>query len=201
MQTEAGVLALSEAILACLADRAMSGYDIAKYFDASIGFFWRASHPQIYRELRVLKDKGFVAAREIAQSGKPNRIEYDITPEGRRAFLEWSRRPAEPPSIKDDMLVRLYALEAVDIDALREQIGNRLAFHRDRLKRYLRIKETRFGAEAPQGAALGKLLGLEIGLKYETGWIEWCEAALIRLAAPAGANVVPLKHPRKGDSR
>lgn len=53
-------MALAEAILVCLTERPMSGYDLAKNFDASIGFFWRASHQQIYRELGRLREKGYV---------------------------------------------------------------------------------------------------------------------------------------------
>jgi len=67
-------MALSEAILVCLTERPMSGYDLAKNFDASIGFFWRASHQQIYRELGKLREKGYVKSEEIRQVGKPNRI-------------------------------------------------------------------------------------------------------------------------------
>jgi len=48
-------MALGEAILVCLTERPMSGYDLAKNFDASIGFFWKSSHQQIYRELGKLR--------------------------------------------------------------------------------------------------------------------------------------------------
>ena len=72
-------MALSEAILVCLTEKPMSGYDLAKSFDASVGFFWRASHQQIYRELAKLREKKLVQSQEISQSGKPNRIVHTIT--------------------------------------------------------------------------------------------------------------------------
>jgi DNA-binding PadR family transcriptional regulator len=37
-------MALEHAILVSLAERAASGYDLARRFDASIGFFWKATH-------------------------------------------------------------------------------------------------------------------------------------------------------------
>ena len=49
-------MALGDAILACLTERPMTGYELAKTFDASIGFFWKANHQQIYRELTRLRD-------------------------------------------------------------------------------------------------------------------------------------------------
>jgi len=91
-------MALSEAILVCLTERPMSGYDLAKNFDASIGFFWRASHQQIYRELGKLREKGHVESQEITQSGKPNRIVHTITPAGKAALLSWSSKPCKQPS-------------------------------------------------------------------------------------------------------
>ena len=44
-------MALGDAILACLTEHPMTGYELAKTFDSSIGFFWKADHQQIYREL------------------------------------------------------------------------------------------------------------------------------------------------------
>ena len=40
-------LALGDAILACLTERPMTGYELAKTFDSSIGLFWKAEHQQI----------------------------------------------------------------------------------------------------------------------------------------------------------
>lgn len=193
-------MALNHAILACLIERPMSGYDLARYFDASIGFFWRASHPQIYRELGKLRDAGEVSSCEIMQSGKPNRVEYSITPSGRAMFRAWSRLQTQPPAIKDDLLVRLYALDEVDEVALREQLLTRLAQHRDRLKRYERIRASRFAGPDPVGPELGKLIGLDLGIKYEGGWAEWCQDSLERLSRAAETKVVPIESARKGET-
>ena len=92
-------MALAEAILVCLTERPMSGYDLAKYFDASIGFFWKSSHQQIYRELSKLREKGFVVSEELIQTGKPNRIVHTITEQGRKALYNWSLNPSRKPSI------------------------------------------------------------------------------------------------------
>ena len=114
-------MALGDAILACLTERPMTGYELAKTFDASIGFFWKADHQQIYRELSRLRDRGHIQGREVVQSGKPNKLVYTLTAEGRAALQHWAARPSSPPSIKDDLLVRLYALDSVDIEPLRDR--------------------------------------------------------------------------------
>jgi DNA-binding PadR family transcriptional regulator len=186
-------MALGDAILACLTEGPMTGYELAKTFDSSIGFFWKTDHQQIYRELSRLRQRGYIQGREVVQTGKPNKLVYTLTPEGRAAFRHWAARPSTPASIKDDLLIRLYALEAVDIEPLRADLMARLEHHRDRYERYERIVTKRFpdGRAAP--ADMGKLLNLRIGLRHEKMVAEWCEEAITALSAISGAtSVVPL---------
>src|SRR5437879_13381753 len=110
----------------------MMSYDLANTFDSSIGFFWKANHQQIYRELSRLRDRGHIQGREVVQSGKPNKLVYTLTPEGRAALKHWAARPSSPSSIKDDLLVRLYALDSIDIDTLCDDLMARLEHHRHR---------------------------------------------------------------------
>lgn len=160
-------MALAEAILVCLTDRPMSGYDLAKTFDASIGFFWRASHQQVYRELARLRDKGLVDSREIEQNGRPNRIIHTITGTGEDAVHAWSLKPCRMPSVKDELLVKLYALDNVDILVLREQLEIRLDQHRAKLAAYLRIKEKFYDGQKMTRVQQGKLIALTMGISNE----------------------------------
>jgi DNA-binding PadR family transcriptional regulator len=187
-------MALGDAILACLTERPMTGYELAKTFDSSIGFFWKADHQQIYRELSKLRDRGYIQGREVVQSGKPNKLIYTLTPEGRTALRHWAARPSIPPSIKDDLLVRLHALDSIDIEPVRTDLMDRLEHHRDRHENYERILKKRF----PEGKAsdvldLGNLLLLRLGARHEQMVADFCEEALDALSAMSGkGTVVPL---------
>jgi DNA-binding PadR family transcriptional regulator len=186
-------MALGDAILACLTERPMTGYELAKTFDSSIGFFWKADHQQIYRELSRLRDRGHIQGREVVQSGKPNKLVYTLTSEGRAALRHWAARPSSPSSIKDDLLVRLYALDSIDIAPLRTDLMARLEYHRDRLSRYERILKKRFQQDTASPADTGKLLLLRMGLRYERAAAEWCEEALDTLPAGTdGSSVTPI---------
>ncbi len=183
-------LALGDAILACLTERPMTGYELAKTFDSSIGFFWKTDHQQIYRELSRLRTRGYIQGREVVQSGKPNKLVYTLTPDGRAAFRHWAARPSTPASIKDDLLVRLYALDSVDIEPLRADLMARLEHHRDRYERYERILNKRFPQGTASPADVGKLLSLRIGLRHERMVAEWCEEAITALSALSGATAM-----------
>ena len=174
-------MALAEAILVCLTERPMSGYDLAKNFDASIGFFWRASHQQIYRELGRLREKGYVTSDEVSQDGKPNRIIHTITPTGKRALRAWSKKPAKHPSIKDEMLVKFYALENVDIGALKEQLCIRIEQHQTKLVKYYRIKERYYDGKDLDLTQKGKLMALEMGIDQETQTIRRLDEVMVKI--------------------
>jgi DNA-binding PadR family transcriptional regulator len=192
-------LALADAILACLTERPMTGYELAKTFDSSIGFFWKADHQQIYRELSKLRERGHIQGREVVQSGKPNKLVYTLTSEGKAAFRHWAARPSTPASIKDDLLIRLYALDSVDVEPLRADLMARQEHHRDRYERYERILKKRFPDGTAPPADMGKLLGLRIGLKHEQMVAEWCEEAIATLSAlSTAAGIVPFEGTRKG---
>lgn len=176
-------MALSEAILVCLTERPMSGYDLAKNFDASIGFFWRASHQQIYRELGKLREKGHVESQEITQSGKPNRIVHTITPEGRKALMSWSSKPCKQPSIKDDLLVKFYGVDGVDIGAFIEQLQLRMEQHQTKLSKYMRIKARHFDDKNLTLNQQGKLIALELGVEQEKQHIQNIADAIEKVRA------------------
>lgn len=176
----------------------MTGYELAKTFDSSIGFFWKADHQQIYRELSKLRERGHIQGREVVQSGKPNKLVYTLTAEGKAAFRHWAARPSTPASIKDDLLVRIYALDAVDIEPLRADLMARQEHHRDRHDRYERILNKRFPQGTASSADMGKLLGLHIGLRYERMVAQWCEEATAALAAiSSAADVLPFDPPTR----
>ena len=181
-------MALGDAILVCLTERPMTGYELAKTFDTSIGFFWKANHQQIYAELTRLRAKGHVDGSEVVQSGKPNKLVYTLTREGRAALRLWAAQPSTPPTSKDDLLVRVYALDSIDIAPLCADLVARRDYHRARLARYERVLAKRFAHGAASLADTGKLLTLRLGLRYERALTEWCEDALETISACSSAN-------------
>jgi len=184
-------MALGDAILSCLTERPMTGYELAKTFDSSIGFFWKADHQQIYRELSKLRDRGYIQGREVVQSGKPNKLVYTLTPDGRTALRHWAARPSTPPSIKDDLLVRLHALDSLDIEPLRTDLMDRLEHHRDRHANYERILKKRFPDGTAEAVAdVGNLLLLRLGARHEQMVADFCEEALDALSAIGGRGIV-----------
>lgn len=80
---------LKHGILGLLNYGDMSGYEIREVFKASLNYFWMAQTSQIYRELDVLENKGWIEKRTVEQSGKPNKNICSITEQGRKELLRW----------------------------------------------------------------------------------------------------------------
>ena len=172
-------MSLSEAILACLSEKPQSGYELAKFFEQSIGFFWHAEHQRIYRELKSLSKKKWVASETVEQVGRPDKKIYTITGEGKDRLYIWSKEPSKIPSFKDDMMVKFHALDHADLEAIEEQILNRRALHEEQTSKYEAIQANYYSNIAANDARMiGRSLGLNIGLKQEAIWLEWCDEAL-----------------------
>ena len=63
-------MALEHALLVALCEQPASGLDLTKRFGRSIGFFWSATHQQIYRVLGRMDGDGWVSVEAVAQEGQ-----------------------------------------------------------------------------------------------------------------------------------
>jgi len=177
-------MALAHAILTALVDEELSGYDLAKRFDASLGHFWKASHQQIYKELSKLEQRALVAARVIEQQARPDRIVYSVTEAGLAHLRDWAGAPAKPAPVKEDLLVMCHALGLVPAETLRTQMMKRNAHARERMEMLQRLEAKLFPDPAAlKGRALGQYLSLRGGVRYERLWIDWTEECCALLEA------------------
>ncbi len=172
-------MALSHAILVSLLDGPQSGYDLGKRFDKTVGYFWKASSQQIYLELHKLAAANAVRAETVTQTDRPNRIVYQITDHGRAMLATWVEEPTEPPSVKEELLVKLFALGDVDTNALLSELDRRRAYHVERLSDYESVMQKYYPEPhhlSPR--KLGRYLGLRMGIQSEKSMIAWCDEAL-----------------------
>jgi DNA-binding PadR family transcriptional regulator len=182
---EVGVMALSHAILAVLANRTCSGYDLAKQFDGSVGFFWHATHQQIYRELTKLEESGWVELEVMRQDGKPDRKCYSINAAGQAHLRAWILQPMpklEPT--KEELLVKLFVGHLVPSAELVTLLQQQRSLHVENLATYHTIEREGFANPANLSMELRcQYLTLRAGIHYETGWLDWFDEAIGQLAS------------------
>ena len=76
-------MSLPHAILTALLEKPSSGLELTRRFDRSIGYFWPATHQQIYRVLARMESDGWVTSTQVAQQGRPDKKVYEVAPAGR----------------------------------------------------------------------------------------------------------------------
>jgi DNA-binding PadR family transcriptional regulator len=86
-------VALPHAILVSLCEQSGSGYELARRFDRSIGYFWAATHQQIYRTLRSMEDDGWVCVTPVVQQGRPDKKVYTVSDAGHSEMARWIAEP------------------------------------------------------------------------------------------------------------
>ena len=177
-------MSLPHALLTSLLERPGAGSELADRFDRSIGYFWHATHQQIYRELARLEDAGWVSSKPEPGARGRKRI-YRILPAGRRELKRWIAEGEEPRPIRDGLMVRLRAAAAVGDDAgdgVHAELERRLAFHQHKLALYREIETRDFpGRDIDRRQELQHLV-LTAGIMHETFWIEFSRKALRALS-------------------
>ncbi|MGF1603172.1 MAG: PadR family transcriptional regulator [Thermosynechococcaceae cyanobacterium] len=178
-------MSLSYAILAILVDKSCSGYDLAKQFEGSVGYFWSASHQQIYRELAKLEDKAWIEAELIAQDGRPNKKLFTLTALGQQKMVDWIGQPSKITHHKEEMLVKLFAGHLVEPDILIKELQRYQNQHEQQLVTYQKIEQDYFSEpEQLSFAAKCQYLTLWQGIRYELDVIGWCGDAIALLMQP-----------------
>ncbi|MEU1260122.1 PadR family transcriptional regulator [Streptomyces chartreusis] len=184
-------MALEHAILVSLLEKPGSGYELARRFDRSIGYFWTASHQQIYRVLKRMESDGLLAVRGLPQQSRPDKKEYSVVGPGRTALSQWLHEPIEPESIRHELAVKIRGAAFDDPSALIREVERHHQVHSDRLAHYLAGELRDFtGPTAPTPLDAGQELQhvvLRGGIAYERMTIAWLDdvlATLHRLASP-----------------
>ncbi|HPJ39209.1 MAG TPA: PadR family transcriptional regulator [Spirochaetota bacterium] len=180
-------MAITHAILASLVgDKPCSGYDLAKQFNSSLGFFWKASHQQIYRELARMERTGLVVSEVVQQEDRPHKKNYRVTDEGTQYLVEWIAGPTEPSPVKEDLLAKFHVGYLVPIHIIIDEILRRRKIHEEKLNVY-REREREYFPDVEQMSMKAKFryLNLRRGITHEASWISWFDEALALLGNAA----------------
>lgn len=118
-------MSLRHAILGFLSVRPMSGYDLKKVIDESVGHFWMADQSQIYRTLTSLVDGGLASRETVIQDGRPNQHVHSATDVGLAELDRWLASPLQPQSSREPFLARLFFAERMPADEIRQLLETR----------------------------------------------------------------------------
>jgi DNA-binding PadR family transcriptional regulator len=171
-------MVLSRIILGLLAIAPMTGYDLKRHFDSTVGHFWSADKAQIYRTLAQLVAKGYAEVETVAGAGAPDRQEHHITAAGRAALAAWLVSEPERQVERDPFLARVFFGADLDEDSLRSLLARRREATQAQLASFERMRAE---TEAPDRGARLRLATLDYGiaqLRTELAWLDAVEEEL-----------------------
>ncbi len=167
-------MALEHALLVALREQPASGLDLARRFGRSIGFFWHATHQQIYRVLARMDHDGWVTVTEVAQSGRPDKKVYAPSAVGERVLADWLAEATPMEPLRSELAVKMRGASYGDRASVLEVVRGNLADHRLRLAHYEQLeRRDQPHPESLTGHELDQYLVLRGGIRLERFWVDW----------------------------
>ena len=160
----------------------ISGYDLRKRIESSVGYIWQPSKTQLYVVLGRLVRAGLAARREVEQHDRPDKRLYRITDAGRAAVRDWLDRDEEiTDPDRSALVLKLFYGAQGDRGALARQ----LTAFRDAYGVRLAVYETTLGRSGePPGRGSDEFtrLTLKYGIGRARAAVDWADAALRELS-------------------
>lgn len=171
-------MAIPHAILVSLCEQSGSGYELAHRFNGFIGYFWTATHQQIYRTLRAMENDGWIHPTPVVRRGRPDKKVYTASDAGRAELAHWIAEPLAPArsgrgsalshTRTRDLAVELRGAAYGDPAALRTQAAALRAEHADVPTSYRGVEKRQFpDPSVLDGAGLHHYRVLRGGIRAE----------------------------------
>ncbi len=171
-------MSLRHGLLDLLAGEPMSGYDLSRYYAASMTNVWPARHSQIYPELAKMVADGVIA--QTGQGARGRKV-YQTTPAGLDELRTWLTDSVPDYTSRNEPLLRVFAMWVLPA----EQALALLARDRVEYVRHLGyideiIARKDWAASPVQRASR---IAIEYGRRFYATQIDWIDWAAEQLAA------------------
>ncbi len=176
-------MSLAHVLLTSLIEKPSTGFELARRFDRSMGFFWNATHQQIYRELNGMQKKGWISTLED-QADQGRKKTYQVEQLGRVELADWMVKQGQPAQLREELMVRLRAEAQFSGNTVLPELERHLKLHQENLKLYLQIfsKDFEHTETLDRTLYIHKMI-LQLGIDLETSWINWLNEVIPRLKA------------------
>jgi DNA-binding PadR family transcriptional regulator len=168
MSSVADLNATQGSLLGFLHDGPLTGWDLIRRIEGGLSRFWNVTSSHVYRELRVLEERGLI---EAGDPGVRDRVPFSITGAGRDEFGQWIRRPPGPEQIRFPLLVSLWFGRHLEQSRLAAFVDEAQDEHRQRLDLYESLRG-HLDDDPYRDAVIG------FGIAYERAVIGWLDELL-----------------------
>lgn len=166
---ESGVNPTAAALLGLLHDGPMTGGQLMAAAERRLGPYWSMTRSQVYRELPVLAELGYV---RLGKPGPRSSQPYAITAAGKRAFSRWLTEAPGRDAIRNPIALRVAFGQQHSSNQLRTLMVGANEYHNEALASAReQAKEAKKAGDAYGAAAL------EFAVAYHRAALSWLKAA------------------------
>jgi DNA-binding PadR family transcriptional regulator len=181
----------SYALLAALALRDHSTYELAKQVRMGWRYLWPRAESNVYAEPKRLVAAGLAESRKESSGERPRTV-YSITEAGRDALAGWLASPSSPQRYESEALLKVFFAENGTLDdmlaairALRDDAVTQLEHWLDLAERY-EAGEGQYPHRFAQSALVARLLGEQQAATVR--WADWAAEVVSRWGVPSRAD-------------
>lgn len=129
-------MSLRYALISLLRVGPLSGYDLQKQFQVSVGHLWHAPDSQIYPELRKMESEGLVVGEDQPRGERGTRRVYHLTAEGEQAYTQWMQDPLPYARVREPANLKAAYLEATTPEVARAFLAEHIRHWRGELEQW-----------------------------------------------------------------
>jgi len=168
------------ALLGVLSQESGSGYDIKKFCDSSIGYFWNENYGHIYPVLKKMEEERLIT-KEVKQTvGNPTRNIFSITQEGKEELEKWLMLPVEKKPIRSELLLKIFLSKDIPVKNIIEKIQKLKQDCEKDLMEYSKLEKifTSGNIEVDKKNLVLWLSTIKYGKYAEETQLKWCEETI-----------------------
>lgn len=168
------------ALLGVLDLRSGSGYDIKKFCDSSIGFFWNENYGHIYPVLQKMEKEELVTKRVEQTEGKPSKNIYSITKKGKEELEQWLKLPIKTEPVRSELLLKIFMSKNIPVRDIIKNIQQIKEDCEKELLQYLNIENllNNHYKETDRKNFVLWSITLKNGKQGTQAKLKWCEETL-----------------------
>jgi PadR family transcriptional regulator AphA len=129
-------VSLRHALLGVIKDTPLTGYDLVRHFQGTVGFLWSAPQSQIYPELRRMEAEGLIQAKVAPRGKKAQKRIYSITDAGMQELRRWATDFMPLPAQRDPIVLKAAFFDLAPLEAVREQLRAHIAQFQWRMEQW-----------------------------------------------------------------
>lgn len=130
------------ALLGVLSLMSGSGYDIKKFCDSSIGYFWNENYGHIYPVLKTMEQEELITKKVEQTDGRPSKNVFSITEKGKDELEEWLLLPAEHEPGRSELLLKIFWSRGIPVENIIEKLQQIKEDSEKEIFEYSRVKNS-----------------------------------------------------------